>query len=208
MAIRMSLAAGVAAMSLIAVSGPSRAESQQTKQSGQTTAGHSYEMAMIHGGQVSMTEQHHFEVLFTDTQARVYVYDANQKPIIDPKDVKVTMTLTGKDGKAEAKDLKYKGPAPDKGRTHGYFYLDRDMSTVKDGDMIATVKVMDLEENPIEIRTPVTRVQLTTYACPMNDSGVSEDPGKCPKCGMQMTKVGQGEPMKMMDSKSSGHSGS
>jgi len=62
------------------------------------------------------------------------------------------------------------------------------MSGVKDGDMNATIKISELEDNPIEIRTIVTKAQLTTYACPMNDV-TSEDPGKCPKCGMEMTAV-------------------
>ena len=122
---RASLAlAGIAAIGQLAVSGPAFAEPpEQMRESAGSMAGKSYEMAMIHGGQVSMTQHHHCELVFTDSQARVYVYDANQKPITDPNHVKVTMALTGKDGKMETRDLKYMGPHPGQGRTHGFFYL-------------------------------------------------------------------------------------
>lgn len=152
--------------------------------------GHSHKMAMVHGGQVTMTPHHHFEVLFADSLARVYVYDGKQVPVDDPKNVKASMTLVVKGGEPETMDLQYIAPDPDKGRTQGYFYLHDRMADMKGHDMKAIVRLVGLEEDPIEFRTPVTMGEAVSYVCPMRDSDPAEDPGSCPKCGMQMKADG------------------
>jgi len=162
---------------------------------GESEAGHSHHMAMVHGGEVTMTPHHHFEVLFTDKQARVYVYDDQQAPINDLSTVKTTMTLMAKDGKPETMTLQYMAPDPEKGRTQAYFYAEHDMSDVKDGAMKATVKLMGLEKEPVEFRTAVKMGQQMSYVCPMGDSAPAEDPGRCPMCGMDMTMMEHGSGM-------------
>lgn len=201
MSYRMSVASGIWALILLFASGQALAQHahdgshQMGSGHAESEAGHSHEMAVVHGGQVIMTPQHHFEVLFTDDQSRVYVYDGKQNPITNPKDVTATMTLMMKDGKSETMNLDYTAPDPEKGRTQGYFYVDRDMTGVKDGEMKAVIKMAGLQKDPIEFRTAVTMGHLVSYACPMGDSDPAEDPGKCPGCGMQMKMTEHGEHM-------------
>lgn len=202
MSYRMLIISGVVALGLLFAGGRAVAQhshggsdSQMSSDHDESEIGHSHEMAMIHGGQVTMTSHHHFEVLFTGKQMRVYVYDADQKPIADPKDVKASMTLMTNDKKSEHMDLHYVAPDPEKGRIQGHFYADRNMTGMKEGDMKAMFKMMGLEEDPIEFRTPVKIGSLVTYGCPMKDSAPAENPGMCPKCGMRMTKMENGRPM-------------
>ncbi len=171
----------------------------------ESKTGHSRRMAMVHGGQVTMTPHHHFEVLFTDKQARVYVYDAEQEPINDPKEVKADMTLMTKGGESETMHLQYVGPDPENGRTQGYFHADHEMASIEDGEMKGMFRMMGLEKDSIEFRTPVTMGRLMSYACPMKDSPPAEDPGRCPRCGMQMTTVQHGEHMSKAMDKDSDH---
>lgn len=193
MACRRSITRMVA-LSLVFSGGGAFAQSgggHQTMKSGinEAETGHSHEMAAIHGGSVTMTPQHHFELLFTDDEARVYLYNSQQTPITDPKAAKTSMTLIRKDGQPEAMELSYVAPDPELGRTQGYFFAHRDMSGTKEGEMKATVKIVGLGKDPIEFRTPVLMGHRVSYACSMNDFGPVEDPGKCPKCGMMLTKV-------------------
>lgn len=162
----------------------------------ESEAGHSHEKAMIHGGDVTMTPHHHFETLFTGSQERLYVYDHDQNPVNDPKDAMVTMTLMTKDGKSDPVKLTYHAPDADKGCTQGYFEADKKMD-IEDGAMKAMFTVKGLQDEPIEFRTAVTQHEQMMYACPMGDSSPMQDPGKCPKCGMQMKPMGHGDQMHM-----------
>lgn len=196
---RISVVTGIAALSLLV--GGGQALAQHAHDAGdkagatheESEMGHSHEMAMLHGGEVTMTPHHHFEAVFTDEQARVYVYDGKQEPVADPKNAKATMTLMSKDGKPETMELHYMAPDPEKGRTQGYFYADHAMAA--SGEMKAMMKMMGLEKDPIEFRTTVKLGHLMSYMCPMKDSAAAEDPGKCPKCGMQMMPMESGEHM-------------
>jgi len=171
--------------------------------------GHSHEMAMVHGGHVVMTPKHHFEVVFTSNEACVYLYDGKQMPMMDPKDIQVTMSLVTKEGKSEPIRLDYQAPDADQGRTQGYFRVLRPMD-MKEGAAKAMFRVVGLLDEPIEFRTAVTLGERMVYACPMGDSDPAEDPGKCPKCGMQMKMMSHGESMEKhmgehMDHEAHGH---
>lgn len=196
---RISITSGIAALGLVFAGGQATAQCTHgaghpmtdANQEGSQT-GHSHQMAMVHGGQVTMTPHHHFEVLFGDKQTRVYVYDDTQAPISDLEGVKGSMTLATKGGDSETVELHYLAPDPQKGQTQGYFYADHEMGAMPAAGMKATIKMTGLEQDPIEFRTPVTLSETLSYQCPMMDSAPAEDPGPCPKCGMQMTMMGHG----------------
>ncbi|MCA9756543.1 MAG: hypothetical protein KDA27_12130 [Candidatus Eisenbacteria bacterium] len=196
---RTSLIAGAAALGLLLSSGPLLAQHahghDQAEGTNETMAGHSHHMAMRHGGEVTMTPQHHFEVLFTDDGPCLYLYGADQQPILDPKSVKAQVTLMDKDGKSQMMDLHYRGPDSSKGRTQGYFYADHDMSHMNVENMKAMFRVMGLQKDPIEFRTPIEVGDEAMYVCPMGDSPPAEDPGRCPKCGMELKKADSGHHM-------------
>src|SRR5581483_9760531 len=44
-------------------------------------AGHSHANIQAHGGDVTMTQRHHFEVVFREASVRVYAYSQSQEPI-------------------------------------------------------------------------------------------------------------------------------
>lgn len=60
-------------------------------------AGHSHERCELHGGQVAMTKEHHFETVFSTDGVRVYVYTREQAPMMIEK-AKGTVSLVKKDG--------------------------------------------------------------------------------------------------------------
>lgn len=148
--------------------------------------GHSHEMAEIHGGEVTMTPHHHFEALFTSDGMRLYVYDENQKPIAGFKDAKASVVLQTKNGKTKSVTLDYLPPDEKAGRTQPCFAAPYDFSTMKPGTMKAKFDVEGLAKEPIEFKTPVTMMHETSYTCSMHPEVQAEDPGQCPKCGMDL----------------------
>lgn len=172
---------------------------------GDEPMGHSHDMSMIHGGHVTMTKSHHFEVLHTEDAMRVYMYGADQKPILDPAKAEVLITLKRKDKDDVALKASYVPPDQEKGRLQGYFAADYDFGSVEDGSMKALVRVDGLDDKPIEFRTPVVLGKAVSYACPMACQETTyADPMPCPKCGMQMTPV---ETPMHMDEKHHGDEG-
>ncbi len=72
----------------------------------QEKAGHSHERAEKHGGEVVMSKEHHFEVVWMPNHVMVYVYDGKQNPL-DAKGVTGEVTFKFKGGKSETKELKF-----------------------------------------------------------------------------------------------------
>ncbi|MEZ4650207.1 MAG: heavy metal-binding domain-containing protein [Candidatus Eisenbacteria bacterium] len=196
---RRLLVAGAAALTLLLSSAPLLAQQarghDQATSTDESTAGHSHHMAMRHGGEVTMTPHHHFETLFTDDGPRLYLYGADQQPILDPKAVAVQITLTDNHDTSHTMDLRYRGPDSAKGRTQGYFYADHDMNPKSAENMKAIFRVMGLEKDPIEFSTPIDIGDESMYVCPMGDTSPTEDPGRCPKCGMEMKREDSGNHM-------------
>lgn len=149
--------------------------------------GHSHESAELHGGAVVMTPKHHFEVVFTPEEVRVYLYDGKQKSINELEDVKVTLTLQEKDGDPTELALNYLGPDAETGRSQGYFATTHEFAEVEEGQMKATFMVSGEGEEPIKFKTAVRVSELVTYACPMHPEITGEDPIECSECGMTLT---------------------
>ncbi len=155
----------------------------------ESAAGHSHAQAELHGGSVTMTPDHHFEVVFAAAEMRVYAYDGKQVPIQSLKDVAVSGTLHAKEGDPIGVEFEYVAPDEEAGRSQGYFVAAYDFSEVEDGTLKAMIEVAGLSKEPVKFRTAVSVGELATYACPMHDAVVGEDPVACSKCGMALTRV-------------------
>lgn len=66
--------------------------------------GHSHDKAMTHGGKVTMTQQHHFEVVPMMHGVSVFAYDYQQNPI-DVSGVRGTVTVMTKGGREISAEL-------------------------------------------------------------------------------------------------------
>ena len=58
--------------------------------------------------------------------------------------------------------------------------------------MIALVTIQSVKAQAGKPKMPVTKattVQISKYTCSMHPEVISNKPGKCPKCGMDLTKV-------------------
>ena len=154
----------------------------------ESAAGHSHERAEMHGGSVTMTPQHHFETVFTAAGARLWVYDATQAIVANPKGAKATLTLQPKQGEPVRLAMTYVGPDSSSGVAQGHFTAAHDLSAVAKGAMKAVFKVEGLAKEPLEFRTPVVVGEQTVYACPMHPDVTAADPVRCSKCGMALVK--------------------
>ncbi len=121
----LALAAGVAVATWAGISlaggGDHPHATPHATSSGPTqgeTAGHSHEKCELHGGQVTMTKQHHFETLFAPDGIRLYVYSANQAPLMVEK-AKGSVSLKSKAG--ATKEIPLVLMAPKEGEETVYF---------------------------------------------------------------------------------------
>ena len=167
--------------------------SEMQRASGQEeSAGHSHEKCELHGGEVVMTPTNHFEVLFTDQEARVYVYDEKQAPIVDLAAAKATLTLETKAGKSAPLALTYLKPDAATGRTQGALVVRHDFTSAAKTPTKALFHIEGIGAKATEFKSAAALGTRNSYVCPMHPDVTGEDPGKCSRCGMNLVK--QGEP--------------
>ncbi|MFB6344175.1 MAG: hypothetical protein ABEK50_00175 [bacterium] len=71
---------------------------------GEEKAGHSHGEAQAHGGNVTMTTNHHFEVVYKDSTIQVWGYDKQQEPI-SLEGVQANVHIKTRSGKSERINL-------------------------------------------------------------------------------------------------------
>ncbi|MFQ5601174.1 MAG: heavy metal-binding domain-containing protein [Candidatus Krumholzibacteriia bacterium] len=163
-------------------------------------AGHSHQSAEKHGGTVTMTKEFHFEVAFERDMVHVHGYDGAQKPV-DLKGVTGRVVIHFRDSKRKPIEaaLKYVGPGGEGSHGHehpgsmepGHLMAAVDLSRVPDGDAKATFKLGNLpgkSEKEVQFKETFQLARQVVYACPMNDSDPTGEPGSCPKCGMTLER--------------------
>jgi hypothetical protein len=156
----------------------------------QESAGHSHEKCELHGGEVVMTPANHFEVLFTDHEARVYVYDEKQAPIVSLDGAKATLTLLSKTAKSEPLPMTYLKPDSTSGRTQGVFVVRHDFIGIEKTPTKALFHLEGVAAKAVEFKSAVTLGERSSYVCPMHPNVTGEDPGRCSRCGMNLVKQG------------------
>jgi len=176
---------------------------------GKEAEGHSHQMAMSHGGTVTMTAAFHFEVVFTHDSVRVYAYDAKQKPL-DPNGVKGKIQVLFRDSRREPVEsvLRYVSD-PEEGEehheeghrmehemeghhSHGFLEASLDLSKVAEGDAKASISLKGLpgkSETSAVFRETFRVGRLTEFVCPMKDTPPTKEASRCSKCGMQRLPV-------------------
>ncbi len=151
-------------------------------------AGHSHEKCELHGGEVIMTQANHFEVLFTEHEARLYAYDGNQVPIPDLSAAKATLALESRSGKSVTVPMTYQKPDSAAGRTQGVLVARHEFTAADAKSTKALFHIAGLGTAPVEFKSPVVLGSETIYTCPMHPDVTAEDPGRCPRCGMNLVK--------------------
>jgi hypothetical protein len=82
------------------------------------TREHSHQESELHGGHVSMTKTHHFETVFDRNRISIYIYSADQAPMM-VEGARGTITLKYKNG--TTKDVALASELPTKGEPTVYF---------------------------------------------------------------------------------------
>lgn len=168
--------------------------------------GHSHDMAAMHGGQVTMTKEFHFEIAFDRGSVNVYVYNGSQEPI-SAKGLSgdVTISFRDSDKKPIKAELSYSEPAKmadEHGSGHGHDenheagqdFLEShlDLTEVQEGGAKAVFVLKNLpgdKEKEVTFKESFKLARLVTYTCPMKCTAPAGRPGDCPKCGMTLKRT-------------------
>lgn len=153
--------------------------------------GHS--MAGIHGGMAAMTPHHRFEALFLQDGLRLYVYDADGKPVMNLEGAAATVTLQPKDSKARSVTLHVLSPDEKAGRSQPCLAASYDFGDMKAGKMRAGFEVKGLAKDAVAFQMPVSMMHQPLYTCSMHPDVRAEDPGKCGECGMNLMPMDAGK---------------
>ncbi|MFV1967585.1 MAG: hypothetical protein ACC628_19320 [Pirellulaceae bacterium] len=105
-------------------------------------AGHSHEKAAIHGGNVTMSKEFHFETVFHSDEVHVYVYNGAQDPI-DPKGVTGSIRIEWRDSARPAATASFKYVPGSSGEV-GHLQTSVDLSGVAAGQAKAAVDLTSL----------------------------------------------------------------
>ena len=161
--------------------------------SGHEGKGHSHEHSELHGGGSTMTQAHHFEIVYLADGIRVYTYDGAQKQI-SADSIKGEVTLTSDSTDPRTLDLIYVAPeeisqGSQKLTMHDYLFAAIDLSEAEPLSFRARFEFSNLpaeNEETVEFLVPFRGVTERSFMCPMNLDvwGESAD-SKCPLCGMK-----------------------
>jgi hypothetical protein len=102
---------------------------------------HSHERAMLHGGQVTMTEQHHFETVFAPDGVRIYLYGRSQVPMASGK-ATAKVGLRYQDGSTA--EIEAKRVEPKEGEPTAYFCPGHPDATQMEPGICAQCGTMEL----------------------------------------------------------------
>jgi len=105
-------------------------------------AGHSHEKAEIHGGNVTMTKEFHFETVFHPDEVHVYVYNGAQDPI-DPKGVTGSVRIEWRDSAQPAATASFEYVPGSSGKV-GHLQAPVDLSGVAEDQAKAAVDLTSL----------------------------------------------------------------
>jgi hypothetical protein len=157
-----------------------------------------------HGGQVTVTEEFQFEVVFSRDAVQLYLYDGEKSPVsAEEINGTVRFAFRGLGGKSSSLELAYVGSVDEEKGAHGhekgngrqqqdFLQAKVDLNKLQEGDMIAGFALKNLpgeKEKEVEFRESFKLARLVEYACPMKDSKPALHPGKCEKCGMGLNRV-------------------
>jgi len=170
------------------------------KPAGQEAAGHTHEKSSLHGGQVTMTKEFHFEVLFLRDGIQVHLYDRNQNPIpFRAASGEATLTIPGKGDVTVPLSLKKAAEGKHEGHEHvgADLQLDwlegrADLSKLREDEARIQFRIRNLpgdKEKEDAFRQAFHLARLVRFRCPKHPETLSETVGKCPKGDGEMQRV-------------------
>ena len=106
----------------------------------ESAAGHSHAGSQLHGGEVVMTQDHHFEVSYSATTLRIHIYDGHQKPL-SAKGVTGEAAVSLRAGGSERVPLRYVAGADGADYLEGAYAFQ----AIKPGAAKVTVQVAGLK---------------------------------------------------------------
>ncbi len=147
--------------------------------------GHSHEQAMAHGGKVTMTQQHHFEVVPMMYGVSVFAYDYRQNPI-DASSAQGSVTVMTKDGDeltaalkpySEVMSMLREGQGMMEQGEHmeSMLFANMDFSKMDAAEAKVTVNITGLEsekESRVSFRETIALTDLPQDFSRMMDAGM------------------------------------
>ena len=144
---------------------------------GQEAAGHGHEKAQVHGGSAAMTQEFHFETVFTPDEIRLYVYDGKQNPMM-AKHWKqglitgsVTVSFQDRTKDAIEVELKHGMPSVGGGEENASQHSEHEQASSEEHQHGA------VQETHAESATVL-------WACPMHPGQNGTSKAVCDECGM------------------------
>lgn len=150
-----------------------------------------------HRGSMYETGEFRFETVFTESDVRVYVFNAAGK-MISPKGIEGTVMIQRPDGEEKTIPLELVAgskdpvaanrvrPGSDVDVTLGYLSAPGDFQALPDGAFDAHIMLKNIPGKEVKTAhwmAPYQRVPLFGMACPMHPDVASLEDGTCPKCG-------------------------
>jgi len=158
---------------------------------------HGHAKAEMHGGVSTMTQSHHFEVVYLEDGIRLYAYDDSQQPIA-AEGIQGSVTLSYKDAEAETVDLVYMlpvliGSGHMAMESREYLFVPMDLSATEPGSFQVQVSLSQLpgeDESEVQFTDSFQGLSNRPYMCHMHADvwGESAD-SKCPLCGMKTSDL-------------------
>ena len=158
---------------------------------------HGHAKAEMHGGVSTMTQSHHFEVVYLADGIRLYAYDGAQNPVA-AEGIQGNVTLSYKDAEAETVDLVYMLPVLIGSgnmvmESRDYLFVPVDLSAAEPGSFRVQISLSQLPgdgESEVQFIDSFQGLSNRPYLCPMHADvwGESAD-SECPLCGMKTSDL-------------------
>jgi hypothetical protein len=155
---------------------------------------HGHKMLERHGGQVTVTEEFQFEVVFSRDAVQLYLYDGEKSPVsAEEINGTVRFAFRGLGGKSSSLELAYVGSVDEEKGAHGhekgngrqqqdFLQAKVDLNKLQEGDMIAGFALKNLpgeKEKEVEFRESFKLARLVGYLClQLLDASNGDLPGR------------------------------
>jgi hypothetical protein len=144
--------------------------------------------ASVHGGVMTASGDYRIETVMHGREVRLYVFDSRGKPLSTKKVAAKAWVVSAK-GKKVAVKMKHVAPAP--GRSQAYLAGKTDLDYGRNAGQKLSLKISGLggdRKGTASFDVSVKASNTVTYQCPMHGAAKSEDPGRCPDCGMSLAR--------------------
>ncbi len=144
--------------------------------------------ATVHGGSLTGVGVYRFESVLRKEGVRVYVFDKSGRPLKVSK-LSGRVTHSPVDGEETLVDLKPVEAGSKGGQGYLLAKLSLDFeSEARQGLTVNLTGLGETGEDAARFEVPFKRSPKVGYVCPMHAKVRSDDPGRCPECGMKLSR--------------------